>query len=286
VIASLTIVFFFFFYVAPVPRRRQDVFTLFGVSEKLGMLLTALIIIPNITRLPQRDLYDCVQAVLMIITLIVTPIAVDLYRQHTRLFVIPSRALKPWTKLSFSTGASSDSPPAYDHGAFSWFFGYLGGQPQLSMRFMHSQPGQTAKRGTRICPHRLRGAIDGSVSNVRPRTLRQEHVLPWYCCALPRHCRPADHRRHRRMVSTADSLLVLSASTCGESGKAAVEEKRPGPLSQALRLITPSWRRRPALPTVPQPAHLYVVGYVWAASAAPSPSSSFTLFWKRYHAVP
>ena len=85
-VASLTIVFFFFFYVgAQFLGGGKTLFTLFGVDEKLGMLLTALIIIPyTIYGGFLSVIYtDCVQAVLMIVTLIVTPIAGLIYIANT-----------------------------------------------------------------------------------------------------------------------------------------------------------------------------------------------------------
>jgi len=304
VIASTTIVFFFFFYVgAQFLGGGKTLFTLFGVDEKLGMLLTALVIIPyTIYGGFLSVIYtDCVQAVLMIVTLIVTPIAGILYISNTPgLFArsIPAalKAAGP-DYISLTGAASGFAAGVMIMAAFSWFFGYLGGQPQLSMRFMAIRSPQQAKKARNIGIAWTLIAYLGAlaigwigIAIFGPATLPdQEHVLPLVLLRLfpPAIAALLITGSIAAMVSTADSLLVLSASELSENlVKPLSKMSDPAHCLKRSRLIT-------ALLAVIALALAYVfpsrliysmVGYVWAGIGGTfSIVILLTLFWKRYH---
>lgn len=77
VVASLTIVFFFFFYVgAQFLGGGKTLFTLFHLDPRLGMLLTACIIVPYTVygRFKSVVYTDVIQALVMITALIIGPV--------------------------------------------------------------------------------------------------------------------------------------------------------------------------------------------------------------------
>jgi sodium/proline symporter len=304
IVASSTIVFFFFFYVgAQFLGGGKTLFTLFGVNEKLGMLITALIIIPyTIYGGFLSVIYtDCVQAVLMIITLIITPIAGLIYIAKTPgLFAasIPGalKAAGP-RYISLTGGLSGFAAGVMIAGCFSWFFGYLGGQPQLSMRFMAIKDATQARKARNIGIAWTLVAYLGALAigwiglaMFGPGTLAdQEHVLPLVLLKLfpPALAALLITGAIAAMISTADSLLILSSSELSENLVKPFATKRDhGSRLGLSRLITGILAVVALALAYVFPSHLIysVVGYVWAGIGGTfSIVILFTLFWKRYH---
>ena len=303
-IASLTIVFFFFFYVgAQFLGGGKTLFTLFGVDEKLGMLLTALVIIPyTIYGGFLSVIYtDCVQAILMIITLIITPIAGLIYIANT-----PGLFAHSIPAALTAAGPSYHFPDRCrlglrrrrdDHGRFSWFFGYLGGQPQLSMRFMAIRNPDQARKARNIGIAWTLVAYLGAlaigwigIAIFGPAGLPdQEHVLPLVLLKLfpPALAALLITGAIAAMVSTADSLLVLSASELSENlVKPLSGRNDPADGLRRSRLITALLAAVALVLAYLIPSRLIftVVGYVWAGIGGTfSVVILLTLFWKRYH---
>jgi sodium/proline symporter len=304
VISSSTIVFFFFFYVgAQFLGGGKTLFTLFGVNEKLGMLVTALIIIPyTIYGGFLSVIYtDCVQAILMIVTLIVTPIAGLIYIAKTPgLFAssIPNalNAAGP-NYISLTGAASGFAAGVMIAGCFSWFFGYLGGQPQLSMRFMAIRNAAQAKKARNIGIAWTLVAYLGALTigwiglaMFGPGTLAdQEHVLPLVLLRLfpPAIAALLITGAIAAMISTADSLLVLSSSELSENLIKPFSKKRnDGNRLGLSRLITGLLAIVALVLAYVFPSRLIytMVSYVWAGIGGTfSIVILCTLFWKRYH---
>ncbi|MCU0236947.1 MAG: sodium/proline symporter [Acidobacteria bacterium] len=303
-VASLAIVFFFFFYVgAQFLGGGKTLFTLFGLTEKWGMLLTALIIVPYTIYGGFRSVVytDCVQAVLMIVTLVVTPIFGILYIARTPgLFAasIPAalKAAGP-NYLSLTGAASGFAAGVMIMAGFSWFFGYLGGQPQLSMRFMAIKDAAQARKARNIGIAWTLVAYTGALAIgwiglaiFGPGGLKdQEHVLPSVLLTLfpPAIAALLITGAIAAMISTADSLLVLSASELSENlvGPRAGNDD-PLACLRRSRLIT-GLLAAVALALaylIPTRLIFTVVGYVWAGVGGTfSVVILLTLFWKRYH---
>lgn len=145
VLGSLTIVFFFFFYVgAQFLGGGKTLFSMFNIRPEIGMLLVAIIVVPYTIYGGFRSVVytDVIQAIIMVITLIVGPIAGVYYLTNNPELTffangIGEAIVKAGPEYSSLTGASKGFlGGVVIVGGFSWFFGYLGGQPQLSMRFM------------------------------------------------------------------------------------------------------------------------------------------------------
>ncbi len=303
-VASTTIVFFFFFYVgAQFLGGGKTLFTLFGVDEKLGMLITALIIIPyTIYGGFLSVIYtDCVQAVLMIVTLVVTPIAGLIYIAKTPgLFAssIPGalKAAGP-NYVSLTGAASGFAAGVMIMAAFSWFFGYLGGQPQLSMRFMAIKDAVQAKKARNIGIAWTLVAYMGAlaigwigIAIFGPAGLKdQEHVLPSVLLTLfpPALATLLITGAIAAMISTADSLLVLSSCELSENLIKPLAKGRSGSDSlRRSRFITGILAVVALGLAYVFPSRLIytMVGYVWAGIGGTfSIVILFTLFWKRYH---
>ncbi len=303
-VASLTIVFFFFFYVgAQFLGGGKTLFTLFGLPEEWGMLLTALVIIPYTIYGGFRSVVytDCVQAVLMIVTLVVTPVVGILYIARTPgLFAasIPQALAAAGPDYTSLTGAASGfAAGVMIMAGFSWFFGYLGGQPQLSMRFMAikdtAQAGKARNIGIAWTLFAYLGALAIGwigIAIFGPAGLAdQEHVLPAVLLKLfpPALAAVLISGAIAAMVSTADSLLVLSASELAENLAPPRAERNDASacLARSRRITALLAAVALALAyLMPTQLIFTVVGYVWAGIGGTfSIVILFTLFWKRYH---
>jgi sodium/proline symporter len=183
-------------------------------------------------------------------------------------------------------------------GGLSWFFGYLGGQPQLSMRFMAIKNPKQAKQGRNIGILWTVLAYIGALSIgwigialFGPEGLAdQEYVMPSVMLRIfpPFIAAILITGAIAAMISTADSLLILSATELSENllkRKQDSVNTRKKDLARS-RLVT-------ALLAVialvvaylsPQTLIYTLVGYVWAGIGSTfSIVILFTLFWKRYH---
>lgn len=302
--SSLTIVFFFFFYVgAQFLGGGKTLFTLFAIPEKWGMLVTALVIIPYAIYGGFRSVVytDCIQAILMIVTLVITPIVGILFIAKTPgLFAhsIPQALANAGPRYLSLTGAASGfAAGVMIMAAFSWFFGYLGGQPQLSMRFMAIKDAAQAKKARNIGIGWTLVAYVGAlavgwigIAIFGPGGLPdQEHVLPAVLLKLfpPALAAILISGAIAAMISTADSLLVLSASELSENLIKPLSKKNdPADSLRRSRLITATLAAVALALAYIFPTRLIftIVGYVWAGIGGTfSIVILFSLFWKRYH---
>lgn len=305
IVGSFTIVFFFFFYVgAQFLGGGKTLESMFDIETNWGMLITALIIIPYTIYGGFRSVVytDVIQAIVMIIALILGPIVGIIYlSNHPELFAqsIPEALNKAGTDYSTLTGtAHGFMAGVVIVGGFSWFFGYLGGQPQLSMRFMAISDAKQAKKARNIgiiwtviayigalCIGWIGIAIFG------PHALQdQESVMPEVFLTIfpPAIAAILITGAIAAMISTADSLLILSSSELSENllkPALKTQDKAKKALMHS-RIVT-------ALLAVVALAIAYfspsdmiytIVGYVWAGIGSTfSVVIILTLFWKKYH---
>jgi sodium/proline symporter len=233
-VGSLTIVFFFFFYVgAQFLGGGKTLHTMFHLDPRMGMLITACIIVPYTVYGGFRSVVytDVIQAIVMITALIVGPIvgmlaianAPDVFAHS-----IPEALAKAGPSHNSLIGAASGfAIGVVIVGGFSWFFGYLGGQPQLSMRFMAIRDADQAKRGRNIgilwTVFAYLGALSIGwigIALFGPAGLTdQEYVMPRVMLAVfpPAIASILITGAIAAMISTADSLLILSSTELSES---------------------------------------------------------------------
>ncbi len=300
-IGSVTIVFFFFFYVgAQFLGGGKTLFTMFNLDPQIGMLITAAIIVPYTIYGGFRSVVytDVVQAIVMITTLIVGPV-VGIIVLQTRPDVfahsIPqalSLAGNSYNSLAGAAGGFSFGVTII--GGLSWFFGYLGGQPQLSMRFMAIKDVKNAKvaRNTGIIWTIIAyiGALSIGwigIALFGPKGLSDpEYVMPKVMLELfpPAIAAILITGAIAAMISTADSLLILSSTELSEN-LLKPKGKDDNPLKRS-RIVTGLLALIALLAAYFSPSNLIytLVGYVWAGIGGTfSIVILLSLFWKRYH---
>ena len=182
-------------------------------------------------------------------------------------------------------------------GGFSWFFGYLGGQPQLSMRFMAISNPRQARKGRNIGIAWTIIAYVGAlmigwlgIALFGPAGLSDpEYVMPSVLLKLfpPAIAAILITGAIAAMISTADSLLILSATELTQSISGKDQQEAAG--GRALR----NYRLTTALLAVIALGIAYVspsrliftlVSYVWAGIGCTfSVVILLSLFWDRYH---
>ncbi len=184
-------------------------------------------------------------------------------------------------------------------GGFSWFFGYLGGQPQLSTRFMAISDRRQAIRARNIgitwtviayIGALLLGWIGLAIFG--PETLQdREMVMPAVMLKIfpPAIAAVLITGAVAAMISTADSLLVLSATEFSENIlKPALEKRniklRNGLLINRITTLTLAVVALLLAYSIQSKLIFTVVSYVWAGIGATfSVVVVLTLFWKRFH---
>ncbi len=308
VLSSLTIVFFFFFYVgAQFVAGGKTLFTMFHLKPEYGMLITAAIIIPYTIFGGFRSVVytDVVQAIIMITTLIIGPIVGFMYIKNN-----------PDVYAHSITDALKSAGPSYTafiKGAngfqwglaiagLSWMFGYFGGMPQLTTRFMSIRDQRQAKIGRNIGVAWTIIAYIGALAlgwigiaifgpdtladreYVMPKVLLQ--IFPPYIAALLITGAIA------AMISTADSLLILSSTELAENilSKRSTDKKHKLKLARystaVLAIIALGVAFLSQRSEVVSKFVFDLVSYVWAGIGGTfSVIILLSLFWKRFNGI-
>ncbi len=305
-LSSLTIVFFFFFYVgAQFVAGGKTLFTMFHLRPEYGMLITAAIIIPYTIFGGFRSVVytDVVQALIMITTLIIGPVVGFIYiKTHPGVYAHSITAALKMAGPSYT--AIAQGANGFQWGliisGLSWMFGYFGGMPQLTTRFMSIKDHKNAKIGRNIGvtwtiiayigalsigwigiaifgPHAL-----GDREYVTPKVLLQ--IFPPSLAALLITGAIA------AMISTADSLLILSSTELAEN----ILSNKKTDKRQKLRLARISTAVLAVIALgvafLSQRSNLIskfvydLVSYVWAGIGGTfSVIVLLSLFWKKFN---
>jgi sodium/proline symporter len=307
IVGSMTIAFFFFFYVgAQFLGGGKTLFTLFDIKPQHGMLLMAVIVVPYTIYGGFRSVAytDVIQAIIMIITLVFGPIAGLIYlSNHPELPFFAHSMSEALTKAgssysSLTGGASGFAAGIIIVAGFAWFFGYLGGQPQLSMRFMAIKNMKHARKARNIGIVWTLFAYIGALSLgwigiaiFGPHGLQdQEFVMPRVIMEVfpPAIAGLLITGIIAAIISTADSLLLVSSTELSDNIiKPAF--KKPLSRKQGLalsRLITALLAVIALGMAYLSPSRLIftMVSYVWAGIGGTfSVVILLALFWKKYH---
>ena len=302
VASSSLILFFFFFYVGAQFLGGGKVFeTMFGISPQIGMLLTMLIIIPyTVYGGFQSVVYtDCVQGVLMIVALVVAPlIGVFVLKDMTGVYangIIEALTMAGPSYTSLTGGAVGFAAVLIVLDGFSWFFGYLGGTPQLSMRFMAIKDTDNVKfgrnlgiiwtvvayAGTLIIGY-LGIALWGPTGLTDPESVFPRVMMEFFHPAVAALFIVA---AFAALISTADSLLVLASNEFSENifmpyfAKKGTNNLFVSRLSTALIAVVALGS------TFILPSNLIynIIGYVWAGIGCPfSVVVLLSFFWSKF----
>ncbi len=302
VASSSLILFFFFFYVGAQFLGGGKVFeTMFGIPASVGMLLTMLIIIPyTVYGGFQSVVYtDCVQGVLMAVALIIAPL-IGVFYLKDMTGVYANGIIEALTKAgpsytSLTGGAVGFAAVLIVLDGFSWFFGYLGGTPQLSMRFMAIKDTDNVKfgrnlgivwtiiayAGTLIIGY-LGIALWGPTGLEDPESVFPRVMLQFFHPAIAATFIVA---AFAALISTADSLLVLASNEFSENIYMPYFAK-PGQNNLFVSRLSTALIAVVALgSTFILPSNLIynIIGYVWAGIGCPfSVVILLTFFWNKF----
>lgn len=332
VVGSSTIVFFFFFYVgAQFIGGGKTLENLFGIEKIYGMLLVVGLVIPYTIYGGFRSVTytDVVQAIIMIITLIAAPIAGVIYLSNLPEGTVFATSIgealsKAGDSYSTFTGGAvlqegSELELTLNNlfpnvknivsglgtgiviaGAFSWFFGYLGGQPQLTTRFMAITNAKEAKKARNIGVIWTIIAYTGAlmigwigIAIYGPSgLLDRETVMPEVLTTLfhPAIAGLLITGVLAAIISTANSLLILSSTELSENIIKPLRGKEMDTKSslRLSRIVTGLLSLIALILAYYSPTDLIytIVGYVWAGIGSTfSVVILLTLFWKRYHGI-
>jgi len=308
IFGTLIIAFFFFFYIAAqFIGGSKTIVQIMGIDINWAILIVCLFVVPYTVYGGFKSVVytDVIQALIMIVTLIITPIAGLIYIAHSPdvyASTVPQAITNAGEAYSSLTGLSKGfAGGLVIISGFSWLFGYLGGMPQLAVRFIAIENENEAKKARNIAVLWTVLAYTGAL------------VLGWIGIAIfgPDSELLADREAvmpavvftvfptiiaailitgvFAAMVSTANSLLILSATELSENivVKSKWIKKQNWSHLHISRIIT-LFIAVLALIF----AYLYknnliynIVKYVWAGIGDTfSVVIILTLFWKRFHA--
>ncbi len=152
-IVSILVASFFMFYVsAQFAGAGKVFFTTFEFSETTGIIIAAVVVIAIafLGGFISVVWTDMIQSIMMLATLIILPIVALIYIYTNDLSIGTSLVSAGSEFNSWMGGTTGFALGVLFFNNFSWFFGYLGGQPQLSTRFMALKNEKEAKQGIRV----------------------------------------------------------------------------------------------------------------------------------------
>ena len=152
-LTTILIASFFMFYVGAQLAGAGKLFlTSFDMDPALGILVATIVVIAisYFGGFISVVWTDMIQSIMMLITLVVLPIVALIYIGANDLSISESLVTAGDSFNSWFGGATGFALGVLFFNNFSWFFGYLGGQPQLSARFMALKNEKEAKQGTTV----------------------------------------------------------------------------------------------------------------------------------------
>lgn len=300
---SITIVFFFFFYIgAQFIGGAKTLNNLFGLDPTMGMILIVLLVIPYTVYGGFRSVAytDVIQAIVMIVALIVTPIVGLFYIANQpegsiyahSIHEALSKAGPQFTDLS--GGLDGFGAGCLIGGSLAWMFGYLGGLPQLTTRFMSIRDVKQAKIGRNVGIIWTILAYIGALSIgwigiaiFGPDAIAdRENIMPIMLTKLfpPIIVGILVTGILAAVISTANSVLILSATELSENLIKPLHKNTNNSLLLS-RIVTAILSLLALLVAFFSSSEFVytIVGYVWAGIGCTfSVVVLLTLFWKRF----
>ncbi len=298
--SSIIIIFFFILYVAAQFSGGGKTLNItFGLPVQWGIIISALVVIIYAMAGGFFSVVwtDVIQAILMIITLVITPIValIAISRHHLSISQVLSQAgvgLGSWTG-----GAVGFAVGILIFNNFSWFFGYLGGQPQLDARWMAMRSDKDVKIGATIAIIwtllAYTGAILLGISAIvlygTKAVPDPEQILPfmlmnlmpaWLAGILLAGAVAA-------MMSTADSQLLIATSSISEDiiHKALKRKLDDQSLVTISRIVVLVVGIIALIMAFTSKSLIYtIVGWAWAGIGCSfAPAIILSFFWKRFN---
>ena len=298
--SSLIIIFFYIFYISAQFEGGGKVLNItFQIPVIYGILISAIVVIiySMAGGFFAVVFTDAIQAIIMIMTFLATPIFLVFYIIKNNISLSPFFSLPDIFSLTGGFYGFTAGLMIFNN--LSWFFGYLGGQPQLSTRWMAMKNNSDVKKGMVIALlwtiFAYSGAIlIGILGNVlvnRADLKDPEFILPtlvlklfpaWFGGILLVGAIAA-------MMSTASSQLLLTTTSISEDiyhkalGKNLSERKlvlisRITLLSVGVFALFLTFTSKNLIYTI--------VSWAWAGIGCSfSPLIILSFFWKRFNSA-
>ena len=300
--SSIIIIFFFILYVAAQFSGGGKTLNItFGIPAVWGVIISAVVVILYAMAGGFFSVVwtDVVQALLMVITLVVTPVVALLAVGRSGLSLSGALTSAGAGLGSWTGGAVGFAAGTLIFNNFSWFFGYLGGQPQLNARWMAMRTDRDVKIGAAIAIAwtfvAYAGAITLGIAGIAlygaGAVADPEQILPFMILELmpPWLAGILLAGAVAAMMSTADSQLLIATSSISEDivhktlGRD-LTDQRLVMISRITILLTGVIAL--VLAFTSKNLIYTIVGWAWAGigcSFAPAVILSF--FWKRFNAA-
>lgn len=298
-LVSVLIASFFMFYVGAQLAGAGKLFlTTFNMNETTGIIIATIVIMATAYFGGFLSVVwtDMIQSIIMLLTLVALPIVALIYIGTNDLSISASLAAAGEGFDSWMGGVTGFAIGVLFFNNFSWFFGYLGGQPQLSARFMALRNDREAKQGITVAIIWTLLAYTGAfliglaaiamykqgsfadVETVLPHMIL-DLTPPWIAGMLLAGIMAA-------IITTANSQLMVVTSSVSEdiihkTLKMKLTDKQLVNISRIIILIVGIVGMIIALTSE---SLLYlVVSWAWAGVGGTlSPAILMTFFWKRY----
>lgn len=297
----LILSFMMFYFGAQIAGAGKTLYTVFNINNTIGMIISIIIVIilSYVGGFISVVWTDMIQSIMMLATLVILPI-VALYHIYTGdLSISHALSTSGPTINSWTGGVTGFALGLLLFNNFAWFFGFLGGQPQLSSRFMALKNKKEARTGSIVAIAWTFMAYSGAfLIGIAAITLYQNHQFadvetilpymvidllpPWIAGLLLAGILAA-------IISTADSqLLVITGSVSEDIVRHALgrklNEKQLVRISRITIVIAGLLGLVIAL-TSKSLVYL-VVSWAWAGVGCTlSPAIILTFVWKRYSGI-
>jgi len=297
--SSVIIIFFFVLYVAAQFSGGGKTLNItFGIPVTWGIIISAIVVIIYAMAGGFFSVVwtDVLQSILMIITLVVTPIVALVAIGRSNLSIATALSGAGLGFDSWTGGAVGFAAGTLVFNNFSWFFGYLGGQPQLDARWMAMRSDRDVRVGATIAIVWTLLAYAGAITmGIAAITLYgtgvvsdPEQILPFMLLKLmpPWLAGMLLAGAVAAMMSTADSQLLIATSSISEdiihkSLRKDLDDRKLVFISRIVILVVGVIALVMAFTSK---SLIYtIVGWAWAGigcSFAPAVILSF--FWKRF----
>ncbi len=300
-LSTIIIVFFFIFYVgAQFAGAGKTIFKTFGLDPFWGQIIAAVVILiyATIGGFVSVVAVDTFQSILMITTLIVTPIIIVIKILSSNINIAEALSKAPSGFTSFTGAATGFAAGILIFNNLAWFFGYLGGQPQLNARFMGMRDEKNVKIGRNIAVTWTFLAYIGvfiigvgamilyGPGVVKDSEMILPHVLTnlfpgWLAAILLAGAVAA-------MISTAESMLLVAASSISQDvykgiiKKGKAEDKKLLLISRGATLIVGIIALILALST--SKLIYTIVSYAWAGIGCSfAPAILLSFYWDKFN---
>jgi len=309
IFGSVVIAFFFFFYIgAQFIGGGKTIVQITGIDIYLAIMIVVLFVVPYTIYGGFKSVVytDAIQALLMVLTLVLGPVVGFIYLSNNPDIVYATSITEALEKAGPHYSQATGLTKGFGAGivvisGFSWLFGYLGGMPQLAVRFMAIESEKEARKARNIAilwtlmaytGALLLGWLGIAIFGPAAEGLSdREAIMPAVIFKIFPNIIAAILITgvFAAMVSTANSLLILSATELSENILKPSTFIKKRKISHLLvsRVITALLAIAAFIFALIFRENLIynIVKYVWAGIGDTfSVVIILTLYWKKFHA--